>query len=207
MKMRKEDLIRIYGGLEELRQKQVSKGLSSTEERKLESLLTEAEVDEPDIRQSQWESPVNVFALKNERFKEQPVKRGLLQRLFQRDYPEYHRLIMTKEEDFIRKQWPFPFILELRQFMEEAGLGWDWPKMLPVTIYQDIFEHLTDEDLDWFKQLPDPNWSQMKFLEIEDMEMKAAAHSKEMLEAVRWLRDHWDKGYKIYLDLTELFFF
>ena len=56
MKMRKEDLIRIYGGLEELRQKQVSKGLSSTEERKLESLLTEAEVDEPDIRQSQWES-------------------------------------------------------------------------------------------------------------------------------------------------------
>ncbi len=208
MKMKKEDRIRVYGGLEELRLKQVSTGLSNQEERQLNAMLDEAaEKDIPDIREFQWNSPVDIIAFRNASFIEEPVKRSLLDRLLQREMPEFFSLDVPNEEDFTGHQWPLPFALEVRKFIEGAGLDVEWEKVLPVSIHMDMWEGFGRDELNWFKQLPEPYWCHMKMTEVDDLEEKAAAHSEEMLEAIRWLKEHWKEGYQIYLDITEIFYF
>ncbi|MBO0991614.1 hypothetical protein [Bacillus sp. SD088] len=92
MGMNKADRIRVYDGIEELQTKELTRSLSKDERQGLDDLYEEVwEKDRLDCKQSLQESYINLFAFPNGTFVDEPVKYGLMDRLLQRERPEFYR--------------------------------------------------------------------------------------------------------------------
>ncbi|KXH86738.1 hypothetical protein AU377_14470 [Sporosarcina sp. HYO08] len=145
-------------------------------------------------------------AVRNYTFKDVTLKENLFQKLFKKEnVKEYEIRVVNGEEDVAEAFWTYSFALDLRQLMDESGLGVDWPKMLPVQDDMTYTDPMEEEDKEWFGSFPDPAWCHTKLQEAADVEEKAAVHSEEMLKAFRWLKDHWGNGYQIYANTGDLF--
>src|SRR6185312_3174662 len=104
--------------------------------------------------------------------------------------------ILNEEEDIAFYNFHFTFAIDMRNLMEDVGLGLDWPNMLPVDDAMDYTDPLDEEDKGWFEAFPDPAWCSSKLQEAQDLDEKAAAHSEEMVQAINWLKMHWENGYQ-----------
>ena len=86
----------------------------------------------PDRTVEQYAENVRLTAIKNITYKDVTRKAPLFQRLLkQENTKEYKIHIMNEEEDLAQYNFHFTFGLEIRQLMEDVGLGLDSPKMRP----------------------------------------------------------------------------
>lgn len=192
--------------LRDLRKKELRTKLTVAEQQELESLLKIKAQKLPDYKERQLASIVKFTALRNFTIVDVTPKEGLFKKLFkQENIKEYKLRILNEEEDLVEGNWPYPLALDMRQLMEDAGLGLDWPKMIPVDDDMLYTDPLEEDDKEWFESFPDPAWCYAKLDEATELEERAAAHSKEMLEAIHWLKEQWGNGYKIYADVGDLF--
>ena len=149
----------------------------------MESLLKLKAQKLPEYKERQLASIVKFTALRNFTIVDVTPKEGLFKKLFkQENVKEYKLRILNEEEDLVEGSWPYPLALDM--------------------LYT---EPLEEDDKEWFESFPDPAWCYTKLNEAAELEERAAAHSKEMLEAIHWLKEQWGNGYKIYADVGDLF--
>lgn len=192
--------------LEKLRMKEMTTKLSYSEQQQLEFLIDDLENSHfPDCREKQLTSEVKVMAIRNYVFQDVTPKESFFQKLKGLENSKKYILEVFQEEDATADVWLYHFALDVRQLMADVGLGLYWKKMLPVA--EDLFYWIPmdEEDKEWFQSFPDPAWCYEKLQQAKDLEERASAHSSEMLEAVRWLKVYWAKGYHIYADIEDLF--
>ena len=206
MSLNMEEFKKVAIGLPKLRKKELTTKLTYAEQQELESLLKLEAQQFPDCREQQLASIVKFTAFRNFTIVDVTPKEGLFKKLFKQvNVKEYKLRILNEEEDLEEGGWLYSLALDMRQLMEDVGLGLDWPKMLPVDDDMLYTDPLEEDDKEWFESFPDPAWCYAKLEEAAGLEEKAAAHSAEMLDAFRWLKEHWGKGYKIYADVGDLF--
>ena len=83
-------------------------------------------------------------------------------------------------------------------------MGDKWATLLPPAMEMSPPHILDKDEVEWLNLLPDPNWCLRILGEVEDLEVQAERHSKEMYESILWLKEQWEEGYQIYIDYTEL---
>lgn len=156
----------------------------------------------PNRTSEQYADKVRLMAIRNFTIKDTTRKESIFQKLFKQENSKEYRLhFLNEDEDVAAYTFPFTFGLEIRQLMEDVGLGLDWPKMLPVDDGMSYTDPLEEDDKEWFEAFPDPAWCAAKLDEVKSLEEKAADQSEEMVKAIRWIKTHWENGYKIYADI------
>ena len=203
--MKIEDIRKVAIGLPKLRKKEMTSKLTYGEQEELETLLTMDAQSHPDNREKHLASYVKLTALRKYTIVDVTPKGGVFQKLFKQEIAKEYKLRILNEEDIASSKWLFSLALDMRQLMEDVGLGLDWPKMMPVD--EDMFytDPLEQDDKEWFESFQDPTWCYAKLNEVADLEEKASAHSPEMLHAIQWLKEQWKNGYQIYADVGDLF--
>lgn len=205
MSMNIEEVRRMATTKPEIRKKELRSKLTAAEKQELDKMLAIEAERYPDRTEEQYAENVRLTAIKNITFKDVTRKESLFQKLFkQENLKEYRIQILSEEEDIAYYNFHFTFAIDLRSLMEDIGLGLDWPKMLPVDDAMNYTDPLDEEDKEWFEAFPVPAWCSSKLQEAQDLEGKAAAHSEEMVQAINWLKTHWEKGYQIYADIDPL---
>lgn len=201
----------LYNGIRNFREKEVTTGLTEEEVNALVQLLKQAEADieestniQLDYNKKQLQVPVNVEAIRHTTFIESPVKQKLVERIMKKEQLIYYELHVPHRSDHLSYEWTYQFTLEMKQFMEEAGLGDKWATLLPATMEMSPYHILNKEEVEWLNLLPDPNWCLRIMGKVADLEAKAKRHSEEVVESILWLKDQWKDGYQIYIDCTEL---
>lgn len=189
----------------ELRKKELRSKLTSAEQQELDKMLAIKAERYPDRTEEQYAENVRLTAIKNITFKNATRKESLFQKLLkQENLKEYRIQILNEEEDVAYYTFHFTFAIDMRNLMEDVGLGLDWPKMLPVDDAMNYTDPLDEEDKEWFEAFPDPAWCSSKLQEAQDLKEKAAAHGEEMVRAINWLMKHWENGYQIYADIDPM---
>ena len=203
--------IELFIGIRNFREKQVTIGLSSEEEKSLSTLFKQVEEDIEKVHKrilnyndEQMKTQMKIEAIRNVTFVESPVKQNLVDKLMKKEPIVYYNFQVSSWDDHDTYQLPYHFALEMKKFMEEVGLGSKWNTLLPVTMEMSPTETLDKEEVEWLNLLPDPKWCLAAFNEVEELEKLAERHSKEMQESITWLKDQWQDGYQVYIDFTEL---
>ena len=205
MSMHIEEARRMATRMPELRKKELRSKLTAAEQQELDKMLAIKAERYPDRTEEQYAENVRLTAIKNITFKDVTRKQSLFQKLFKEEYlKEYRIQILNEEEDIAFYNFHFTFAIDMRNLMEDVGLGLDWPNMLPVDDAMDYTDPLDEEDKEWFEAFPDPAWCASKLQEAQDLDERAAAHSEEMVQAINWLKTHWEKGYQIYADIDPM---
>lgn len=205
MSMKTEDFRKVAIGLPKLRKKEMTSKLTYGEQEELESLLTLDAQSHPDNREKHLASNVKLTALRNYTIVDVTPKAGIFQKLFKQENTKEYKLRILNEEDIVSNKWLYSIALDMRQLMEDVGLGHDWPKMMPVDDDMFYTDPLEEDDKEWFESFLDPALCYAKLDEVADLEEKASAHSPEMLHAIQWLKEQWKNGYQIYADVGDLF--
>jgi hypothetical protein len=203
--MKMEDFRKVAIGLPKLRKKEMTAKLTYSEQDELESLLALDAQSHPDNREKHLASNVKLTALRNYTIVDNTPKAGVFQKLLKQEITKEYKLRILNEDDIASNKWLFSLALDMRQLMEDVGLGFDWPKMMPVDDEMLYTDPLEEDDKEWFESFQDPAWCFTKLEEAADLEEKAAAHSPEMLHAIQWLKEQWKNGYQIYADVGDLF--
>ncbi|WP_432361572.1 hypothetical protein [Sporosarcina sp. UB5] len=202
MSVSREEWRRMATRVPELRKKELRSKLTAAERQELEQMLAMKAERYPNRTGEQYADNVRLTAIRNMTFIDVTRKASLFQKLMkQENLKEYRIQLLNEEEDVIYYTFHFTFALEMRQLMEDVGLGLDWPKMLPVDDAMNYTDPLDEEDKEWFEAFPDPAWCVAKLQEARNLEEQAVAHGEEMVMAIRWLKTHWEKGYQIYADI------
>ncbi|WP_339253600.1 hypothetical protein NSQ43_05105 [Sporosarcina sp. FSL W8-0480] len=189
----------------ELRKKELTAKLTFAEQNELNQMMAIKAERYPDLTEQQYAENVKLTAIRNFTIKEVTKKGSLFQKLLkQENRKEFRMQILNEDEDVSYYILQFTFALELRQLMEDVGLGLDWPKMLPVDDCLSYTDPLEEDDKEWFEAFPNPAWCAVRLNEARDIEGKAAAHSKEMVQAIDWLKTHWENGFYIYADIDPI---
>lgn len=200
--MKIEEERRIAKRMPELRRKELTSRLTSEEQQELDLMVAIKAESYPDRTKLQYAETVRLTAIRNFTFKEVTRKKSLFQKMLkQENLKEYELLIRDEDTDVAQYELHFTFALEIRQLMEEVGLSYDWPKMLPAIddlAYSDVME---EDDKAWFESLPDYSWCSAKLQEASGLQEKAAAHGEEMVQTIDWLQTYWENGYQIYADI------
>lgn len=204
MSMKTEDFRKVAIGLPKLRKKEMTSKLTYGEQEELESLLMLDAQNHPDNREKHLASNVKLTALRNYTIVDVTPKAGIFQKLFKQENTKEYKLRIL-EEDIASNKWLYSLALDMRQLMEDVGLGLDWPKMMPVDDDMFYTDPLEEDDKEWFESFLDPARCYAKLDEAAELEEKAAAHSSEMLQAIEWLKEQWKNGYQIYADVGNLF--
>ncbi|MGN7387964.1 hypothetical protein [Sporosarcina sp. SAFN-015] len=204
MSMKTEDFRKVAIGLPKLRKKEMTSKLTYGEQEELESLLMLDAQNHPDNREKHLASNVKLTALRNYTIVDVTPKAGIFQKLFKQENTKEYKLRIL-EEDIASNKWLYSLALDMRQLMEDVGLGLDWPKMMPVDDDMFYTDPLEEDDKEWFESFLDPALCYAKLDEAAELEEKAAAHSPEMLRAIQWLKEQWKNGYQIYADVGDLF--
>jgi len=209
--MTDSERINLFIGIRNFREKQVTVGLSQEEEKSLSTLLKQVEEDIEKVnkiilnyKDEQMKTQIKIEAIRNVTFVESPVKQNLVEKLMKKEPIIYTNLQVSSWDDHDTYQMPYHFALEMKNFMEEVGLGGKWNTLLPVTMEMSPTEILDKEEVEWLNLLPDPKWCLAAFNEVEMLEKLAESHSKEMHESFTWLKEQWQDGYQVYIDFTEL---
>lgn len=202
MKIDIEDSRRMAIRVPELRKKELTSKLTAAEQQELDQMMAIKAERNPDRTEQQYAENVRLTAIRNFTIKEVTRKGSLFQKLLkQENRKEFRMQVLNEEEDVADCIFHFTFALELRQLMEDAGLVFDWPKMLPVDDCMSYTDPLEEDDKAWFEAFPDPAWCLAKLQEADDLEGKAAAHGEEMVRTIDWLKAHWKNGFRIYADI------
>lgn len=205
MSMNIEEARRMATRIPEIRKKELRSKLTAAEQHELDQMLTIKAERYPDNKEQQYAENVRLTAIKNITFKDVTRKESLFQKLFkQENLKEYRIQILDEEEDVAAYTFHFTFGLEIRQLMEDVGLGLDWPNMLPVDDAMTYTDPLDKEDRGWFEAFPDPAWCFSKLQETQELEEKAATHGEKMVQVIQWLKNHWKNGYQIYADIDPI---
>ena len=197
-----EESRRLAIRIPELRKKEFRSKLSFAEQQELDKMLVINAEMYPNQKVEQYADNVRLTAIKNITYKDVTRKASIFQKLLkQENTKEYKIHIVNEEEDLAEYNFHFTFGLEIRQLMEDVGLGYDWPKMLPVDDGMCYTDPLEEEDKAWFESFPDPAWCYAKLQEARNLEEKAAAYGIGMVRVIDWLKTRWEKGYQIYADI------
>ncbi|MER2090656.1 MAG: hypothetical protein ABS920_13025 [Sporosarcina sp.] len=203
----------LYTGIQSLREKQVTKGLSADEEQTLLTLLKQMDeyIEKVHKRQvnyneEQMKAPIKVAAFRNATFIESPVKQSMVERLLKKEQIVYYDLQVNSWDDVNTFEWSFRFIVEVKKFVEKIGLGSKWSILLPAAMEMSPVDSLDKAEAEWLNLLPDPKWCLAAFNEVDALEGLAKQHSEEMHECIIWLKEQWEGGYQIYMDFSELKF-
>jgi len=209
--MTSNERIQLYMGIRNFREKQVKIGLSMEEEKSLSTLLKQVEEDIEKVHKrtlnyndEQMKTQIKIEAIRNVTFVESPVKQNLVDKLMKKEPLVYYNLQVSSWDDHDTYLWPYHFALEMKKFIEEVGLGNKWTTLLPLTMEMSPTECLDREEVEWLDLLPDPKWCLAAFHEVDELEKLAERHSEEMHESIIWLKEQWQDGYQIYIDLTEM---
>ena len=212
-KMKANERIELFMGIRNYREKQVTIGLSLEEEKSLTTLLKQMEEDIEKVHKTklnyndeQMKTPIKLEAIRNVTFVESPVKQNLVDKLMKKEPIVYYKFQVSSWDDLDTYQLPYHFVLEVKNFMEEVGLGNKWNTLLPVTMEMSPTESLDKEEVEWLNLLPDPKWCLAAFNEVDELEKLAQRHSEEMHESIIWLKEQWQDGYQVYIDFTEMEF-
>ncbi|WP_172372293.1 hypothetical protein [Sporosarcina jiandibaonis] len=202
MSMNLEESRRMAIKMPELRKKELRTKLTIAEQQELDQMLAIKAERYPENTEVQYAENVRLTAIKNITYRDVTRKESLFQKLLkQENAKEYRIQIMNEEEDLAEYTFHFTFALEIRQLMEDVGLGLEWPKMLPVDDQMCYTDPLDEEDKEWFEAFPDPSWCFSKLQEARNLEENAAIYGEEMIRVINWLKMHWKKGYRIYADI------
>lgn len=205
MSMHIEEERRMAIRMPEIRKKELRSKLTAAEQNELDKMLTIKMERYPNSKEQQYAENVRLNAIKNMTFKDVTRKESFFQKLFkQENLKEYRIQLLDEEEDFATYTFHFTFGLEIRQLMEDVGLGLDWPNMLPVDDAMCYTDPLDEEDKEWFEAFPNPAWCFSKLQEAQELEEKAATHGEEMVSVIQWLKTHWENGYQIYADIDPM---
>lgn len=186
----------------EIRKKELRSILTSAEQQELDKMLAIMAERYPENKEQQYAENVRLTAIKNMTIKDVTRKGSLFQKLLKHEnLKEYRIQVLNEEEDIAEYNIHFTFGLEIRQLMEDIGLGLDWPKMLPVDDAMCYTDPLEEEDKEWFEAFPDPAWCSSKLREAQELEEQAATRGEEMVQVIQWLQTHWANGYQIYADI------
>lgn len=200
--MDREESRRLAFKVPDLRKKELRSKLTASEQQELDKGRAIMAETYPNRTSEQYADKVRLMAIRNFTIIDTTRKESLFQKLFKEKNPKEYRLrFPNEEEDVASYTFPFTLGLELRELMEDVGLGLDWPKMLPVDDGMSYTDPLEEDDKEWFEAFPDPAWCAAKLDEVKNLEEKAAAQSEEMVEAIRWIKTHWENGYNIYADI------
>ncbi|MCM3638993.1 hypothetical protein M3152_14915 [Sporosarcina luteola] len=200
--MNLEESRRLQFQVPDLRKKELRSKLTASEQQELDKGRAIMAEEYPNRTTEQYADKVRLMAIRNFTIKDTTRKESLFQKLFKEVNPKEYRLQFPNEEDDVAEYtFPFTFGLDLRQLMEDVGLEMDWPKMLPVDDGMCHTDPLEEDDKEWFEAFPDPAWCALKLQEAQKLEEKAAAHGEEMVQAIQWIKRHWENGYKIYADI------
>lgn len=203
----------LIGQLFDLRKKEVLKGLSYEEERKI-SMLSQ-EIDEKfskrqplNTQESQMECGIMVVSIRRPHFEEQIIKQTLFEKIRKKEQMIRYELAPLDEEDLEYGYYSYAFLLKVRKFMQEIGLEKEWIIMSSPTFdvsggFEFIF---SKEEKEWIEQLPDPAESLQILNQVKDIEDKARIHSAEMLDFIQCVIRYFEEDYFIYIDYTELQF-
>ena len=184
----KEEVLN-YLELEKLRKKVLTNKLSASEQQQLESSLkVEADAGFPSYKEMRMASNIRWTALRNFTIADVTSKETLFQKINNRENYKEYMLRMLIEEDIVQYTLLLTTALDFRQMMHDAGLGIDWPKMLPVNNEVNYWDPLEDDDKEWFESIPNPNLCYEKLQEVVGLEEKADDHSNDMLKAIHWLK-------------------
>ncbi|WP_060205498.1 hypothetical protein [Sporosarcina koreensis] len=200
--MDREESRRLTFRLPDLRKKELRTKLTASEQQELDKVRAVMAETYPNRTSEQYADKVRLMAIRNFTIKDTTRKESIFQKLFKQENSKEYRLhFLNEDEDVAAYTFPFTFGLEIRQLMEDVGLGLDWPKMLPVDDGMSYTDPLEEDDKEWFEAFPDPAWCAAKLDEVKSLEEKAADQSEEMVKAIRWIKTHWENGYKIYADI------
>lgn len=200
--MDQEESRRLELKIPDLRKKELRSKLTASEQQELEKGRAIKAESYPNATAEQYADKVRLMAIRNYTIIETRRKESIFQKMLKQENPKEYKLQFPNEEDDVAEYtFPFTFGLELRQLMEDVGLGLDWPKMLPVDDGMCHTDPLEEDDKKWFEDFPEPSWCASKLEEAQNLEEKAAAHSKEMVLAIHWIKTHWENGFSIYADI------
>ena len=193
----------------ELRKKQVFKGLSTEEERKLDRniIALDEEFNKKhviDIKTAQMNQEIKVVAIRNIAFEVRPVKQNIFQKLLKKEKHINYDLVFEHPEDLQYDYYTYEFALSVRDFMKENGVGNQWNNILPPGMDMEYEFVLDESEVEWYKKLPNPQWCLQMLTDVKGLEEKALKHSEEMHHSVVWLKERWAEGYQIYIDYTEM---
>lgn len=205
MSIQIEESRRMAIRMPEIRKKELRSKLTSVEQHELDKMLAIHAERYPESEKQQYAENVRLTAIKNITFKDVTRKESLFQKLLKHEnLKEYRIQLLNVEEDIAEYTFHFTFGLEIRQLMEDIGLGLDWPKMLPVDDAMCYTDPLEEEDKEWFEAFPAPAWCFSKLQEAEALEEQAATRGEEMVQVIQWLKTHWANGYQIYADIDPI---
>lgn len=200
--MDREESRQLTFKIPELRKKELRSKLTASEQQELDKARAVMAETYPNRTTEQYADKVRLMAIRNYTIIDTTRKESLFQKLLKQENPKEYKLRFLNEEDDVAEYtFPFTLGLELRQLMDDVGLGLEWPKMLPVDDGMSYTDPLEEDDKEWFEAFPDPAWCMAKLQEAEKLEGKATAHSEEMVRAIQWVKTHWENGYKIYADI------
>ncbi|WOV87046.1 hypothetical protein QWT69_14390 [Sporosarcina oncorhynchi] len=200
--MDREESRRLEFKIPDLRKKELRSKLTSSEQRDLDKARAIKAEKYPNSTTEQYADKVRVMAIRNYTIIETTPKASFFQKLLKQENPTEYRLQFPNEkEDVAEFTFPYTLGLEIRQLMEDVGLGLDWPKMLPVDDGMCYTDPLEEDDKEWFESFPDPAWCASKLHEAKNLEQKAAAHSEDIVQVIQWIRTHWENGFNIYADI------
>lgn len=135
------------------------------------------------------------------------MKRNIFEWIAQKEPIIYFELVTANEDEDIQYDlYTYEFVLDVRDFLKEAGLENKWTNIVPPTMDMSYEFKLTKKEMEWIKNLPDPQWCLQVMSEIDDLEVRAENVGEEMLHSVTWVKDWWREGYQIYIDYSKLTF-
>lgn len=183
----------------DLRKKELLSKLTSAEQQELDR-LRQIELERyPDRTTEQYADKVRLMAIRNFTVVDATAKESFFQKMFNKENPKEYRLHFTnEEEDVAEYMFPYAVGLDIRQWMDDAGLALDWPKMLPVDYGMCYTDPLEDDDKQWFENFPDPAWCTAKLRDVKSVDENAG---QEAAQVIDWMRTHWGNGYQIYADI------
>lgn len=210
--MKNEDYTQLYKDLARFREKEVREGLSYEENQKLAQVISELNAEMKrrykstvDVHEKQMFDDVKVVAIRNFSFMEKAMEQTFWEKITKKEPILYYELVTENpEEDIQYDHYTYEFALDVRDFLKEVGLGMNWIEIVPPTMDMSYEFKLAKEEMDWIKELPDPKWCLRKLTEVVRLEEKASQLHEDMHEAIIWLQERWQEGYKIYIDYTEL---
>lgn len=199
--MNVEESRRLAIRVPELRMKELTSKLTAMEQQELDSMVEMKVKAYPEVTKQQYAENVRLTAIRNLTFKDVTPRATLFQKLRKKENLKEYEIELSNEKDVAEYDLHFTFALELRQLMEDVGLGLDWPKMLPVDFAMYYTDKMDEDEKRWFLSFPDPAWCSAKLDEAKNLQEKAGAYGENMQQLIQWLHKHWEAGYKIYADI------
>ena len=127
--MDREESRRLTFKIPELRKKELRSKLTTLEQQELNKATAVMAETYPNRTTQQYADRVRLMAIRNFTIIDTTRKESFFQKLFKQEHNKEYRLhFLNEEEDVAEYTIPFTFGLEIRQLMDDVGLGLDGRK-------------------------------------------------------------------------------